>query len=1500
MNHPLSRIPLKRRSLVENAFRQSKAKTTALACLLTLSSPNIIAADNDVLKALISGLIFTHNAAVPVSIVPVKGVSDAAELVAFGTNIGLKYVKAPFTSPADVSVMPNSSDQCSYRMTLPQSEAEYQNLMGLWDITPLPTDWGPLGTPTVQHANSDVTVSVDNLGPEPFARTTILQTAVFPAGKHYLQWQAETQISTAFDIVLPLAAYGFMQLKYGKPLLSVGDGSSAQALKQAQFYRKFSETQTDLFLGLGLTGGGLLAGGGVAATHAGPEHVQQFSVFDIFDPLIATEQETIGFEAADFGGTTYERIESRLFDSIEASDPCGRSFSLTNDHPALFPLGDTELTWTVTDLGPNPAFGTNSAILVQTVSISDTQAPLMVPPPGRVIETTLSGLSADDIVFGVPKVVDLADSKPAVSNDVPDFFPVDSRTEVLWQATDSSSNVASSTQWITVKSQGTNTTPVAQPSTVSTQTSAPVDIVLSGIDEDLIDGRVDPLSFRIEQQPDNGEFIAPLYPFFIEDYRTKPEGPFGEGFLTASPRNKWVFENHCQPDNVPWDAVFEPEFMHVTDDGTQYIYDYYWTCNTSSSVGKTNPRISKWDRDGNYLGQTSVNSNTNPQFVLDRDGSIYTTDRVGSGSSTDLFLKRCSTDFGTNSTQCDTSWKFRNGSAPNISPGSLVYARVDSQLGIAFVTDKRRVFAFDIRGGGGDSEYLGALYNGEEFLTSCTAVNSRSGFTIEVDSESNLYIADSCADKIHKFGPSYFSESGGFVAGEHIGWLGRCDGSSNNACDLEKGRSKGYSCTEITCSIFKESGAGQGQFSIPLHLAIDPNDVLYVADYANRRVQRFSQDGSFAGEAVSTGTGVNQGTEPGFILGNFDSPKTVSVNSSQFFIVDQAESFVHVFETSPLKDITDSSATVSYVSNFSFHNAIDTFTYTASDGLAVSEPAQVSVNVARNYRPPEAFAATYSGIEDQDIEITLLADDPDGVIGTGDFNALDVLTYEIVKSPEHGQLLGAGDSLVYRPADDYYGTDEFTFIANDGVLDSPPAIVELELAAINDPPKFELTQEESAAVGFSYNLFANFYDDNLKPELSSQHTVSISWGDGTVSSDGDIDSGNALLISPTIETAPGVITANHIYSSPGSHTVTLCIRDYAGAESCESQSVSVSEQVFLAMEVQPTLEEVSVGDSISYSVEVVNLEPDLVSSGLLAAEVTASYEIPPGLTLTAVSSQEASCTSVDNMASCSLGDMPPGDSIMMRVDAINAGSTVHNDDQDFNVVVMTATESTKEFYLGYALTTILADGTDSDGDGIFDVYETANGLNISVDDSTEDSDGDGLSNIEEFLAGTFANDTDTDDDGISDAWELMFGLNPKLASDALLDSDGDGFANIDEFLADRNPNTSEDSGSRLVPILSVFDNNFLTIPAVQIGSDFFDLDLELSGISPVAFDLIGYKQRAISATVADASTFDLDTLALKVTVAEVLGELYSLEFLLIGDAPVRLQLTAAGAATASP
>ena len=100
---------------------------------------------------------------------------------------------------------------------------------------------------------------------------------------------------------------------------------------------------------------------------------------------------------------------------------------------------------------------------------------------------------------------------------------------------------------------------------------------------------------------------------------------------------------------------------------------------------------------------------------------------------------------------------------------------------------------------------------------------------------------------------------------------------------------------------------------------------------------------------------------------------------------------------------------------------------------------------------------------------------------------------------------------------------------------------------------------------------------------------------------------------------------------------------------------------------------------------------------------------------------------------------------------------------------------------------------DTDGDGLPDGWEVANGTDPFADDAAADPDGDGLDNAEEFRRGTHPLRADTDGDGLPDRWEAGFGTDP-LVPDADADPDGDGLKNLDEFRAGGDPFKSDTDG----------------------------------------------------------------------------------------------------------
>ena len=139
---------------------------------------------------------------------------------------------------------------------------------------------------------------------------------------------------------------------------------------------------------------------------------------------------------------------------------------------------------------------------------------------------------------------------------------------------------------------------------------------------------------------------------------------------------------------------------------------------------------------------------------------------------------------------------------------------------------------------------------------------------------------------------------------------------------------------------------------------------------------------------------------------------------------------------------------------------------------------------------------------------------------------------------------------------------------------------------------------------------------------------------------------------------------------------------------------------------------------------------------------------------------------------------------------------------------------------------------DSDGDGMDDLYETAQGLDPAVDDAALDLDEDGISNFDEFSASPQlpAGNPDADNDGLNDGEEvdglvntfgtpvasgdqLTSGVSVGAATNPLAaDSDGDSFFDGDEVNGVPNsafsneatdPNSDDSDGDELPDVFEL-------------------------------------------------------------------------------------------------
>ncbi len=127
--------------------------------------------------------------------------------------------------------------------------------------------------------------------------------------------------------------------------------------------------------------------------------------------------------------------------------------------------------------------------------------------------------------------------------------------------------------------------------------------------------------------------------------------------------------------------------------------------------------------------------------------------------------------------------------------------------------------------------------------------------------------------------------------------------------------------------------------------------------------------------------------------------------------------------------------------------------------------------------PPVANPQTISVLKNGSVNITLTATDPND----------DPLTYTVVDFPTNGVLSGSPPNLVYTPNTNYTGPDAFTFEANDGVTNSLPATISLNVVSsaglviiptfdstiLSDPNVAEITNTINQTILTFEALYAN-------------------------------------------------------------------------------------------------------------------------------------------------------------------------------------------------------------------------------------------------------------------------------------------------------------------------------------------------------------------------------------------------------------------------------------------
>lgn len=514
--------------------------------------------------------------------------------------------------------------------------------------------------------------------------------------------------------------------------------------------------------------------------------------------------------------------------------------------------------------------------------------------------------------------------------------------------------------------------------------------------------------------------------------------------------------------------------------------------------------------------------------------------------------------------------------------------------------------------------------------------------------------------------------------------------------------------------------------------------------------------------------------------------------------------------TQPVNGVlTGTEPNLTYTPNANYAGP-DSFIFTVNDGTTDSAPAQVNITVTGTNDAPTADAQSVAVPEDGNIAITLTGDDADG----------DGLTFAIQSQPSNGVLSGSPPTVTYTPNADYNGGDSFSFVANDGTVNSAAALISLSVTPVNDLPVGDpqsLTTVEETPV-------------DVPATGSDIDGDAVTFRVGTGPSNGQLSGMQPLL---TYTPNPGFVGTDGFTLIPNDGTadgtpaqVTIEVTSGNADPVATPQSVTTPEETPLAITLSGTDPD---GDVLSFTVETLPSNGSLAGSPpALSYQPNMGYVGPDSFTFTAqdgITSSTPAIINIDvtaNNADVFCGDPSPNPSSDLglfiwqdcttgdwffrifaggerisynyrgRIESDGALTDLvpvsfeSNDQLDTsdpslltyslrvfgsgldglnfrlgagnNPVCFTPDASSPDTYLGSGR--VLLD---------MESIDLRTGLECPM---PMDSDGDGLSDAEEIQLGTDPNNPDTDGGGVNDGDEVDNGTDPLDINDDLVSSCG--------------------------------------------------------------------------------------------------------------------------------